>query len=281
MTASLAQLSSRALIGLEGPDWRSFLQGLISQDVETLAAGEMRYGALLSPQGRLIDDLFIVGGTDGALLDVAAEARDGLIDRLTIYRLRAKVEIAAVKDQVFAAWSDAPPGEGWRADPRLASMGWRRVGASVEGAGLERAYHERRLALGVPDPATNAAESDYPIELNFDLLNGLDFKKGCFVGQETTSRMHRRGVVKTRMAPVSFYGPPPPFGAEILAGDLRAGEIRGGCDGRALALLRIDRSRGPLTADGRPLTLELPAWLARWFDSAADETPQSYGVLSS
>ena len=103
MASEIAHLASRALIGVSGPDWRSFLQGLITQDVETLQPGEMRYGALLAPQGRLLNDLFITGGEDGATLDVSAAARDGLIAKLTMYRLRAKVQIAALDAQVFAA----------------------------------------------------------------------------------------------------------------------------------------------------------------------------------
>jgi folate-binding Fe-S cluster repair protein YgfZ len=94
-------------------------------------------------------------------------------------------------------------------------------------------------------------------------LDGIDFKKGCFIGQETTSRMKRRGAVKTRAVPVAFDGPPPPFGTEVLAGDLRAGEIRSGAEGRAIALLRLDRAVGaPLTAEGRPVRLDPSPWLA-------------------
>ncbi len=278
MTGSIAHLSSRALIGVSGPDWKSFLQGLITQDVESLASGELRYGAMLTPQGRLINDLFVWGDEAGGALDVAAEAREGLIGKLTLYRLRAKVQIAPLDASVFAAWGDAPAeiAGGWRADPRLPQLGLRGAADAVAGVLPEAAYDAHRLALGVPDPAKDGAESDYPIEANLDILHGIDFKKGCFVGQETTSRMHRRGVVKTRMAPIAFYGPPPPVGAEILAGERRAGEVRGGVDGRAMALLRIDRAiGGGLTADGRSLTLDLPPWLAPMFQPIAEEPPQS------
>jgi folate-binding protein YgfZ len=278
MTGSIAHLASRALIGLVGPDWKSFLQGLVTQDVETLAVGELRYGALLTPQGRLINDLFVWGDDAGGVLDVTANAREALIAKLKMYRLRAKVEIAPLNNQMFAAWGDAPadiPG-GWRADPRLPALGLRGAAETIANALPEAAYDAHRLALGVPDPAKDGVESDYPIEANLDLLHGIDFKKGCFVGQETTSRMHRRGVVKTRMAPIAFDGPPPPFGAQILAGERRAGEVRGGIDGRAMAVLRIDRTGAePLTADGRPLALDLPLWLAGLFQPAAEEPPQS------
>jgi folate-binding protein YgfZ len=115
----------------------------------------------------------------------------------------------------------------------------------------------------VPGPADWGADKTYPIEANFDLLDGIDFKKGCFVGQETTSRMKRRGQVKSRMLPIVFDGPPPPPGAEVLAGELRAGEVLSGGDGRAMAALRLDRiGGGNLTVDGRPVRVERPAWFA-------------------
>jgi len=295
-TPSFAPLPSRAPVALSGPDWRGFLQGLISQDVETLAPGEARFGALLTPQGRLLHDLFAVGGDDGCWLDVEAQHRAALLQRLAMYRLRAKVEIAASDLPVSAlfaseplplagrgwgggAGSDSagsqptPPlptlspqgGEGFVADPRLRALGWRGYGATQpDGANLadEAAYLAHSLALGVPGPADWGSDKTYPIEANFDLLNGIDFRKGCFVGQETTSRMKRRGQVKSRMLPIAVEGPPLPAGAEVLAGELRAGVVTSAGEGRAMALLRLDRIEGAsLTADGRPVTVERPAWL--------------------
>jgi folate-binding protein YgfZ len=132
----------------------------------------------------------------------------------------------------------------------------------------EHAYDAHRLAVGVPGPADWGTDKTYPIEANFDLLNGIDFKKGCFVGQETTSRMKRRGTIKSRMLPIAFDGPPPAFGSEVLAGELRAGEVLSGRDGRAMALLRLDRIEGAdLTADGR----DGDGRLAR-LDSGADSS---------
>jgi folate-binding protein YgfZ len=261
-TANAAELKSRSLVGIIGPDWRDFLQGLLSQDVETLRPGELRFGALLTPQGKLLFDLFILGRDDGCWLDVAADRRDALIQRLTIYKLRAKVEIAAVDASVWALWGgDA---SGWAADPRLSALGWRGYSAQTPAANIagEAAYDAMRLALGVPDPARDCpSETTYPIEANFDLLNGIDFQKGCFVGQETTSRMKRRGAIKTRMLPIDFEGAAPVFGAEILAGTLRAGEVHSGSGGRAMALLRLDRIEGAsLTVDDRAVTVATPAY---------------------
>ena len=259
-----AVLKSRALIALGGEDWRDFLQGLITQDVETLQAGEARFGALLTPQGRLLFDLFVVGREDGAWLDVEDGSRQALILRLTMYRLRAKVTIAADETPVSVLFGGETAPEGWIADPRLPTLGWRGYGvdAPIDAVQVEEpAYDGHRLALGVPGPADWGSEKTYPIEANFDLLNGIDFHKGCFVGQETTSRMKRRGQIKNRMLPLKFDGAPPAFDAEVLLGDRRAGEVLSGQDGRAMALVRLDRIDGDLTADGKAVQVDRPAWL--------------------
>ena len=270
MSQRFADLPSRAVVQVKGPDWRGFLQGLISNDVEALLPGQMRFAALLTPQGRLLFDLFVVGQPDGCLLDVQAAERDALIQRLQIYRLRAKVEIAPDHRRLAALWSDDADGAGapggWIADPRLPALGFRSVGAEAPTGATtvdEDHYNAFRLSLGVPDPARDClADKTYPIEADFDLLNGIDFNKGCYVGQETTSRMKRRGGVRSRMLPITFEGEPPPFGAEVMAGTLRAGEVLSGRTGRAMALLRLDRIQdATLTSDGRPVTVQHPSWV--------------------
>jgi folate-binding protein YgfZ len=255
---AIAPLISRAVIAVTGPDAKSFLNGLLTQEIETLADGELRFSGLLTPQGRLLYDLFALGTPDGVLLDVAAEHRDAILTRLTMYKLRAKVELAASDLSVFAAW----PATDGLADPRLPALGSRLYASDQATTATEDDYDAHRLALGVPGPADWGTDKTYPIEANFDLLNGIDFKKGCFVGQETTSRMKRRGTIKTRMLPIAFDGPPPAFGTEVLAGQLRAGEVLSGRDGRAMALLRLDRIEGAdLTADGRAVAVERPEWV--------------------
>ncbi|MBS0410396.1 MAG: folate-binding protein YgfZ [Proteobacteria bacterium] len=262
--AFVARLNDRALINVAGPDWRSFLQGLLTQDVETLADGEARFAALLTPQGRLLYDLFLIGRDGGCLIDCAATVRDALVQRLTLYRLRAKVEIGPLDLAVAALWNGPAP-SGWIADPRLPALGFRGYGQPAPQAATavdEAAYARHLLNLGVPGPADFGVERTYPIEANFDLLNGIDFKKGCFVGQETTSRMKRRGTIKTRMAPLAFEGPAPEAGSELLNGTLRAGEILSGEAGRAMAAVRLDRLAGDLTlADGRAARADWPDWL--------------------
>jgi folate-binding protein YgfZ len=270
MTARLlhAVLGDRALISVEGPDWRRFLQGLLSNDVETLAPGEMRFAALLTPQGKFLFDMFVVPQGEGCMLEVQAERRDALIDRLTMYKLRSEVKISPRGGMVGAVWpwSGEEAGMGWLRDPRFEALGWRGIDAEPPADAVHVSaddYDVHRLALGVPDLGRDLIpDKTFPIEADFDLLNGIDFRKGCYVGQETTSRMKRRGTIKTRMAPIAFEGEAPAFGAEILAGTLRAGEVLAGRDGRAMALLRLDRIEGAaLTAGGKPVRAELPAWM--------------------
>jgi folate-binding protein YgfZ len=266
-----AHLTSRALIAVSGPDARPFLDNLLSNRVEDLEPGEARAALLLTPQGKFLFDLFVItppktGQADEPqdilLLDVQAAQRQALIQRLTIYRLRAKVQVEPVDGAVWAAWG-SDPGDGWVRDPRLADLGWRGYGREARVDGGEDAYDTHRLLLGVPDPARDCEpDKTFPLEADFDLLHAIDFKKGCYVGQETTSRMKRRSAVKTRMVPIRFDGPAPAFGAPVeTQGGLRAGEVLAGRDGRALALLRLDRAvSGPLVCVGRPVVLDIPAW---------------------
>jgi len=279
-TVTFAHLQSRSLIALGGPDWRNFLQGLITQDVEAPDRETARFGALLTPQGRLLYDLFVVEREDGAWLDVEAEHREALMQRLMIYRLRAKVEIAADDTKVsilFAADGapDRPADPRWVRDGRLAELGWRGYGVDMPAGNALATEAEReaqKLRLGVPGPRDWGVDRTYPIEANFDLLNGIDFQKGCFVGQETTSRMKRRGVIKNRMLPLVFEGVAPAPGTEVLAGELRAGEVLSGGDGRAIALVRLDRALGrELTVDGRAARVEVPGWMA---EAVAELTTQ-------
>lgn len=262
----IAHLNSRALIRVSGPDARPFLHNLLTQDVESLTPGMLRFGALLSPPGRLLFDLFLLGLKDGVLLDVAADRREALLQRLGMYRLRSQIVVAADERPVFGSWQAVA--EGFTVDPRTPVLGGRAYGAAVDATATEADYDAHRLAVGVPDPARDTGvqvglDRTYPIEANFDLLKGIDFQKGCFVGQETTSRMKRRGAIKTRMLPIAFEGPAPPFGAEVLNDELRAGAVLSGRDGGAMALLRLDRLDGPLSVDGRMVTARWPEWLPR------------------
>jgi folate-binding protein YgfZ len=260
MALQIARLDSRALVRVSGPDARAFLHGLLTQDVETLTPGEVRYGALLSPPGRLLFDLFIVGQDEGAvLLDVAADRWDALVQRLSMYRLRAAVEIAVDDGAVWAAWGGEA--QGFSPDPRLRTLGGRGYGGDHPATATEDDWRRHQMSQGAPDTADMGADRTYPIEANLDLLNGIDFHKGCFIGQETTSRMKRRGAIKNRMAPLTYDGPALTSGAEVLNGDRRAGEVMSTREGMAMALLRLDRLEGALTVDGRAVEVWLPDWM--------------------
>lgn len=260
MTARIARLEDRAVVAVTGADARTFLHGLLTQDVLALAPGEVRFGAFLSPPGRLMWDLFLWGADDGVRLDVAADRRDALIAKLSMHRLRAQVTIAPEATPVFVCWDGGA--DGFAPDPRLGALGGRRLGEATATATADD-FAAHRLALGVPDPDRDCGmDRTYPIEANFDLLNGIDFGKGCFVGQETTSRMKRRGTIKTRMLPIVFEGPVPVEGTEVLTdADLRAGQVLTGGPGRAMALVRLDRIDRPLTVDGRAVRVERPDYL--------------------
>jgi folate-binding protein YgfZ len=277
-----AHLASRALIAVSGPDTRPFLDNLLSNRVQDLNPGEARSALLLTPQGKFLFDLFVIAAPaeepqDILLLDVQADRREALIRRLTLYRLRAKVQVEPVDGAVWTAWG-ADPGEGWVADPRLGELGWRGYGREAPVDHGEDAYDAHRLRLGIPDPARDCEpDRTFPLEADFDLLNAIDFHKGCYVGQETTSRMKRRSAVKTRMVPIRCDGAAPAFGTPVETPDgLRAGEVLSGREGRAMALLRLDRAIcGPLACQGRPVVLDIPPWwpegtLPRPGDGAAD-----------
>jgi folate-binding protein YgfZ len=274
-----AHLTSRALIAVSGPDARPFLDNLLSNRADDLRSGQARAALLLTPQGKFLFDLFVVAPLadepqDILLLDVEADRREALIQRLNIYRLRAKVQVEPVDGAVWAAWG-SDPGEGWIADPRLPDLGWRGYGREARTDAGEDAYDAHRLLLGVPDPARDCEpDKTFPLEADFDLLNAIDFKKGCYVGQETTSRMKRRSAVKTRMAPLRFKGPSPAFWTPVETQDgLRAGEVLSGREGRAMALLRLDRAvSGPLACDGRPMMLDIPGWWPEGTLPTAEET---------
>ena len=269
-------LTSRALVAIRGAEWRPFLQNLLSNDVEALPVGQARAALLLTPQGKLLFDLIVTAGQDWAIIDVQSAQRDDLVRRLALYRLRAKLQFALLDDHVWAAIGERP-GEDWFADPRLPALGWRHYGdgpsRDIE-VGDESGYRAHALALGVPDPALDCIpDKTFPLEADFDLLGAIDFHKGCYVGQETTSRMKRRSAVKTRIVPITFEGPAPAHGAPVMVEDLRAGEVLSGLPSRAMALLRLDRAVGAdLTVDGRPVRLNVPDWWPKDVLPAKDES---------
>lgn len=288
-----AALPSRALLAIGGPEARPFLQGLISNDIEKAAPGRAIYAGLLTAQGKYLHDFFIAERDGGLLIDCEAARRDDLRKRLTIYRLRSKATVEALDGWgVFAAWgaealsrlglaaeagAAAPFAGGVAfADPRLAALGARAIlpddGASALGAaGLApadaEAYDRWRLSHGMADGSRDLElEKSILLESNFEELNGVDFDKGCYVGQELTARTKYRGLVKKRLVPVALSGPAPAPGTPVLLDGKDAGTMRSASDGNGLALLRLDaldaaRGGAVLTAGDARLTPQVPAWM--------------------
>ncbi len=239
-----------------GPEAAGFLQGLVTNDVEKLPVGGVRYAALLSPQGKILFDFLIFRPADTEfLLDAPADKTADLVKRLGFYRLRAKVEIADASAPY--AIVVAPDGE---PDPRDPALGGRKVVARAdvphEDEAARAAYEVRRIALCVPQGGLDFAYGDtFPHDANMDLVNGVDFAKGCYVGQEVVSRMKHRGELRKRILRVALEGPAPAPGATILDGELPVGVLGGSAGSQALALLRTDRVDAAAEA-GRALTAE-------------------------
>lgn len=255
----IAPLQNRSVVSVSGPDAGKLLQGLITNDLDTLAAnGGAIYAGLLSPQGKIQFDFFVVTVPDGYLIDIAGDKAAEFIKRLTLYKLRADVILSDVSKeykiyavlQTTASQLNAVAATVQFADPRAPAMGVRILANAAEAVRIDTsgvklssvAYDAHRVALGVPEGGQDYAFSDaYPHEANFDLLNGVSFTKGCYVGQEVVARMQNKTVVRKRV--VKITGDKPlTYGDDIVLGGAVVGKV-GTVDGsRALAILRLDRA---------------------------------------
>jgi tRNA-modifying protein YgfZ len=281
-----AFLPDRGVVEVSGEDARKFLNGLFTTDVTQLTPGRARFGALLTPQGKIIVDFLILQARSDAaerfLLDCPRALAQPLADKLKLYKLRAKVGIENLSDRmgVIAAWdgdiADLP--ERAFADPRQAALGWRILSPEAEAPAIAKqlgaefvdasAYDAHRIAHAVPRGGLDFAYGDaFPHETNMDLLHGVDLGKGCYVGQEVVSRMHHRGTARTRAAQVLLDGPAPEPGTPVMAGDKSVGTFGAAAGQTAIALIRIDRvadalaAGQTLTAGGRDLLIADPAIL--------------------
>lgn len=260
------QRLNRTSIRVSGADAVSFLNNLLTADV---APGGVRYAALLSPQGKVNADMLVWDVGDGAVIECDPSRGADLQRRLSMYKLRAQVTIEDVSADLAIAVSDAAF-DGAKPDPRNAALGWRSLVRSNEAAFFHEAsgYEAKRIALGVPDLAHDAAPDDvFALEALLEELNGVSFQKGCFVGQENVSRMKRRATTRKKFCPIVFDGEAPALGTPVIAGAAELGSVRTGINGRAIALLRLDRALEAiavgqtLTADGRAVRLDPPDWL--------------------
>lgn len=293
-------LEDRGLIALGGEDRRDFLQGLVSNDVAQAGDSRAIWAGFLTPQGKYLHDFFMI--EIGGKFHLDCESGDRLMDlgkRLSRFKLRSRIDLGIAPGMaVVALWGDgalealglpqeAGAGKSWEGgavftDPRLAEAGARaflpreRVSAVLEPLGFAAAtpedYDAMRINLGLPDGSKDMViEKTVLLEANFDRLNGVDWNKGCYMGQELTARTKYRGLVKRRLMPVTIEGEAPPPGTILTHDGKEAGEMRSARNGRGIAMIRLDRleEAGPdltLTADGASITLRQ----ADWMESAAE-----------
>lgn len=290
-------LERRSVLVVRGEEARAFLQGLVSNDVTKVSPARALYSAFLTPQGRFLHEFFIAEFTDrqgsALFLDCEAERADDLKRRLTLYKLRSKVEIADGRDRFFVA---AVMGDGAAAaltlgsapgsaaafgggvafvDPRVPEAGCRAIlpresgETSLAQAGFTPSganeYERLRISLGLPDGSRDLEpEKAILLENGFDELNGIDWDKGCYLGQELTARTRYRGLVRKRLMPVAIEGPAPAPGTPVTFGAKDAGEMRTSCGTLGLAMIRLEvleeAADAPLTAGDAKLTPKKPAW---------------------
>ncbi|MEP0234045.1 folate-binding protein YgfZ [Roseibium sp.] len=281
-----ALLESRGLIRIDGEDATHFLQNLVTCDIEKVDADNAGFGALLTPQGKILFDFIILRTDDGYLLDTPGETLADFAKRLTFYRLRAKVEIEALGSNVgvIASWGGAVPSPlpGHHAsDPRLPELGDRHLGdledtrsALLEAGGLQEtpaAYATHRIALGVPESLSDYGYSEvFPHDADMDQLNGVSFSKGCYVGQEVVSRVQHRSTARKRMIAVSADTALPEAGTEIEADGKAIGTLGSSSQANGahvgIALVRLDkaqaaRDKGAAFHCGDvAVSLDLPSW---------------------
>ncbi|NQV98691.1 MAG: folate-binding protein YgfZ [Rhodospirillales bacterium] len=288
----LSPLPDRGVLSITGPDSRNFLQGLISNDIHLVTPENAIYAALLTPQGKYLYDFFISQAGDRLLVDCEKERMADLAKRLRMYKLRADAAIADATEQytISALWGDSAAstvglaaqagaametaGGTLYVDPRLATAGLRAVfDVDQSGPALATftptpattdAYDIHRLKLGLPDASRDLVpEKSVLLESGFDDLNGINWEKGCYMGQELTARTKYRGLAKKRLTAVTIEGEMPTPGAAVMCGDKTAGEMRSSRGGFGLALLRLDHLQDPageLTSENSTLRAVKPDW---------------------
>ena len=278
-----ALLSDRGIIKISGETARSFLNGLLTSDIGQVAPGTARYGALLTPQGKIIADFIVTEAASedggGFFLDCPRALVPTLLERLNLYKLRAKIAIEDFSEGlgVMAVWDGTGATDNGLVypDPRLPALGFRVIApahlagevAKELGAALadEAVYEAHRISLGVPRGGLDFLYNDsFPHDADMDQLGGVDFKKGCYVGQEVVSRVEHRGSARTRVVPVRYDQHAPDVGIQVTLDGKSVGMMGSSAGGKGLALLRLDRigsAAAPLSAGGIPLRLAHADWI--------------------
>ena len=278
MSPNLTVLEDRGVIAVTGADAATLLDGLVTNSLSRLGDGGAIHTGLLSPQGKILFDFFLFRTADGFLIDVAKDSMADFTKRLTFYRLRADAAFTDRSDSlvVAALWPEGnsvPGGVIAAPDPRCPDLGLRLILPAARIAEIpaesadRQAYDAHRIALGIPDAGRDYELADaFPHEALYDQLGSVDFKKGCFIGQEVVSRMQHRGTARKRTVRVRTSEPVEP-GTEVKAGDATIGTVGSAGPETAIALLRLDRA-GEAKAAGTPLTagtatieLDFPDWL--------------------
>ncbi len=256
----------------------ALLQGIITNDVALLQSQPILFSAMLSAQGKFAHDFFVLAKDDDRLIDIAASHAPAFLKKLKMYKLRSKVTIEETDLAVYAAWGTPPEGDGWIADPRLAELGWRRIGQHMTQSDID-AYNAHRLSLAIPEGAIDATDRHFALELGYDQLHGVSFTKGCFVGQEPTARMHYRNVLRKGFFAVQAADdtPLPPLETPVMAGDQTLGEMRSSQGRTGIAFCRMEpvlkaQDAGTeITADGQPVTLRTPDYMReKWAKIMSD-----------
>lgn len=262
------RLENRRVFRVSGEAAESFLQGLITNDIKKATQEKALYAALLTPQGKYLFDFFILKTEDGFLFDVEAPRKDALIQKLTFYKLRASVEIEDLSERLDIWAADEPLAAGFvYPDPRLPEMGWRsfvKNDQKLQQTGRLEDYEVLRLELGIPDGSRDIeVDKRFILEADFKELNGVDFNKGCYVGQEMTARMTYRGSLKKRLLPATIEGPLPESGTAFFTNGKEAGHVLSGQGCRAMTLTRLEfLKHSPFeTKTGAKVGVYVPDWI--------------------
>jgi tRNA-modifying protein YgfZ len=267
----VAHLSDRSVVRIAGPDAASLLQNVVTLSIPGVEQSGLGYGALLTPQGKILWDFLLHKLDDGFAADVRVGEAEAFAKRLNLYKLRAKVEIAlAPQFAVFVGWADDPPPEAeGRSDPRLTALGtrWVAPAAALKPHASTADWHRHRIALAIPEGGVDFIFGDaFPFDAAMDSLHGVAFEKGCFVGQEVVSRMRHRGTARRRIVALHAKAALPEPGADIVAGERPMGRLGSSVDGHAIGLVRLDRLRAalddglPVRAGPEEVAVALPSW---------------------
>ena len=260
------ELENRSLVRVAGEDAEHFLENLVTCDVAGMELGASRFGALLTPQGKILFDFFLLRAEGSYLIDISTFLTQEFVKRMMFYRLRAKVEIGELENcRIFACWGGSvPDSENVITDCRNPKMGYRLYDTPPDGQSGP-SYALLRVENGIPEGGSDFEYGDaYPHETLMDQFGGVDFKKGCYVGQEVVSRMQHRGSAKKRIVKIRGENGLPPTGTEILADGKLAGTVGTVVGENGLAMLRLDRvaKASGLMAGGTVIEAELQDWVS-------------------